>query len=246
MRLSLATALMLTAAPALAITTIGTVPGGVAAGSEGIVSNHPGITEERLNSPTLLGACSQQDPVGITIVGQAGTSYNLGSTTIYQRRLDPSGDTSCYLAVNPTGQTEIEFSNATATTPLTYLGFYWGSMDEYNEVTFLDVNGFPVAFSTGDYTLTGEQVANLQGAPAYVYGSSPYPSNFTEFTFDPNDQVKTLVLETGNYAFEIDNLAYTLASGSHLIAASEPASLALIGIGCVGLSRLRRRPESPA
>lgn len=242
--------------PALAFVSIVTPQGGQTSPGEGLVSANGALTaEERFNSAAQPSTCARQDPLGITILGQQGVDYNLANDSLHYRRSLPNGDNSCYLAIgaqSPASTIALEFSNASASSPLTYLGFYWGSMDEYNWISFLDASNNPVPFfsSTGDFAVTGEQVAGVLGYPAYVYGSSPYPSAFVEFTFSAADNVKQAVLSTTDYAFELDNIGYVLQATSApqarqaFVATPEPPALALSGFGCLLLAYRGRRASS--
>jgi hypothetical protein len=106
---------------------------------------------------------------------------------------------------------------------LNYLGFDWGSIDTYNSVSFL-------SGSTVLRTFTGSDVVGFDANGAQMSDrSNGYVDFFLSgMTFD------SVILASSNRAFEIDNLAFGNAVPA-------PGSLALIGLGLIGLARLRRK-----
>ena len=144
--------------------------------------------------------------------------YTLGSTAqIAQGNSSgvyatPTGDTSNYLS---TGNSSITITPSSA---YNYFGLYWGSLDDYNSISFKEANGTSVSY-------TGGQIAGFAGIP--TDGATSVYVNFalTGTTFS------SITLSSGQYAFESDNHAF-----GNIAAAPEPATW--------GVARGRHRVDS--
>jgi len=135
----------------------------------------------------------------------------------------PTGvDTTPYLSsgVKPYNNLGGGLITLSFTTPVTYFGLLWGSVDTYNKITFF--NG---ATSLG--SLSG---ANVLTNPHGSQGSdgSTYVNIFSDTPF-----TSVVIESNGSYAFEIDNVAYGVPDGG--------ATMAMLGIGLMGLAGLRRK-----
>ncbi len=239
MRMTILTALLSFAAvPGFAFTTLVTSPSGQLLAGEGVVTARSFTTEERFNGTADTTTCVSPNGLGIDLVGGAGDVYDLANDTVINRRNAPSGDSSCYLTLGSarlSDNLEVDFTSNPAT-PLTYLGFYWGSLDAYNGIAFFNASGV-VDFAGGlGNQLTGDVVASLTGGT--IGGSQ-----FVEFDFDPADQVTYAYLSSTNYAFELDNVAYTLDSPQNFARVSvfEPVSFTLFALGVALCGAVRRR-----
>lgn len=210
--LVLATAIV-AAGPALAA-TINIVPGTVLTG-QGIVSGRAGVTEENFNAPGTPTTCVREQTSVVRIGGLPEDSWNLvvgtkqdfgpGNTPY---NLAPVNDGSCYLTLGrfaPVEVVPIEFDPSGSPQNPLYVGFYWGSIDEYNFIqAFNDANdvvpflGFPTPQAAG--APSGADIAAAFGIPLYS-------SQYVELRFTVEDDIDRIEFTTFDYAFEIDNFA---------------------------------------
>ena len=102
-----------------------------------------------------------------------------------------------------------------------YFGLLWGSVDGYNTLAFYD--GATLVGSVTGSNVTASPNGN-QGVNGtlYVNISSTLPFN-------------RVVATATQYAFEFDNIAFNRAE------VPEPGTLALLGLGLLGVSAARRR-----
>ncbi len=164
----------------------------------------------------------------------------------------PAGDSTFY-AYGP-GPTRPNGSNATVRvdyaatlaginanypgTKVSYLGLYYGSIDTYNNIAFY--NGNTLITGGGGYlddgVITGAEVLAARGG--FTGNQTDDGSNvYVNFFFNPNETFTAFEFRTTDIAFEVDNVV----TGLTIRDIPEPASIALIGLGLLGLAGMRRK-----
>ncbi|HEY4310047.1 MAG TPA: hypothetical protein VGN12_11395 [Pirellulales bacterium] len=113
-----------------------------------------------------------------------------------------------------------------------YFGMLWGSVDDYNTLTFLN-DGQVVTSFTGTQIIASQYYGNQQqNGTVYVNFNSDVPF----------DEVK---IQSSQLAFEFDNVAYSgLTADPQLTIAPEPASVAtwgMLGVCIAGWTWQRKK-----
>lgn len=203
------------------------------------------------SSPTNGGGCgSTAVAAGMaTMTAQSPFSQTTGFAfaqgSVSGQYAAPAGDSTCfaYGPATPAGRqlvgqgykdtVAVDFLGLLSASPgsyLNYLGLYYGSIDQYNELSFLGVDGQTI-------TITGGQILSELGGAAG--NQTDDKSNvYVNILFDQDDQFQSFKISTWGVAVELDNMVVGIGA-KNLI--PEPASLALLGLGLVGLGFSRRR-----
>ncbi len=131
--------------------------------------------------------------------------------------MTPTGDTTPYAYVGPNSSITETLAPGTD-----YVGFYWGSPDYYNTVTFTNASG-------------GTEVWGLGGTPVPGLVTDQLTAAYVGF-WDTGAAWTSITWTTGGPAFEFDNVSTSSAT-------PEPASIFLLagGLVAVGAGALRRR-----
>lgn len=214
----LAVAALLTAtATAHAVTVSITFGGNPALPGDTQTSSVAGATTINFNAPAGA-ACSSI--ASFNISGNAGITTGSSGTAA----APPTSNTSCYLTVPLTGGNGSAVWDSPGAN--NYLGLFWGSIDDYNSLEFLD------AASNVIGTVTGTNVidAGATFGDRISAGSNRYVNLFLS-----GGSYSAVRLVSTSFAFEVDNVAYARVP--------EPGTLALLGLGLVGLGVSRRRKQ---
>ena len=190
------------------------------------------VTGGALSGATYLNFDAGYDPTMVTltpdakwVIGAVGGEYAPPYLTGNNNQnfgppppLTGAADTTAYLTSGknpvPGGSIEFKFTGAQ-----NYFGLLWGSVDDYNTLTFLMGN-------TVVGTVLGTQ-ALLPGNGYQGNGGSTYV-NITDISFDK------VQITSSEYAFELDNVAYgTVPDGG--------MTVALLGLSLGALALVRSR-----
>jgi hypothetical protein len=188
--------------------TIAVLPAGTLSppGASVVTFDEPDVTVQPYLTTAPYGTLTE----GGATFSESGIVMNnegQGSAGLYAQ---PYGDGTNYMAVLGGGSETIAYSG-----PRTSFGLYWGSVDAYNSLQFYDG-------STLEATVTGTDAFPPLLANG---GQTSFASNgYVMITGLP--AFTSVVVGSSSNSFEFDNV----------VAAPEPSTWALIGIGFVGIA----------
>lgn len=167
---------------------------------------------------TVIGQTGQYAPPYLSGLNGAG----FGNSPI------PGQDNSVYLT-SGIGSAKLSFGS-----DMHYVGLLWGSVDNYNTLSLYSLGNLVGTIVESDFAnnVNGDQGTN----------GTYYVNIGTTFAFD------TLVASSTQYAFEIDNIAYSPdqycpTCGTTGTLVPEPLTLSLFGAGLTGAVAMRRRKK---
>ena len=136
----------------------------------------------------------------------------------------PAGDDSYYYTVAYPLQSGVGTFTADAGSSYNYFGLYWGSIDDYNSLSFYSEGSLIATITGTDVIAAGTALGDQSAA-----GSNRYVNFLFDTSFDRID------FSTTQFAFESDNHAFA--------SVPEPATLGLFGLGMLGAGVARRRKK---
>ncbi|MEP7702692.1 PEP-CTERM sorting domain-containing protein [Paraglaciecola sp. 25GB23A] len=173
---------------------------------------------------------------GIVVSASAANALGVRSGSVSNVAAAPLGDQTCYGYTPGQGGAlpswvEIDYSGFLAAqldTGITYLGFYWGSVDDYNDFEFYS-GGSLIETITGSSLLA--QLGGVNGSQTNR-DSNVYVNIAFSFA-DAFDRVR--ITSTG-VAGEFDNIVIGLRNRP----VPAPTGLAFLGLGLLGLGLAKR------
>jgi PEP-CTERM motif len=197
--------------------------GGTTAGcgvSAGLCSSLAGATTVSFDGLSS-GITSYQSGIATYNWGAASSSPFVSGPNVDSQYAAPPDDSTGYLAVGSgagrPATLDISFSQ-----PVRYFGFYMGSPDAYNHVTFTQESGALTTYSGASLFL-----------PSLIQADGNQQMGFY-LNFTSTDAFTNIRFLSTTPAFETDNHAFGNA-------VPEPSTYALLGAGFVALGALRSR-----
>jgi len=175
-----------------------------------------------------VGTCTIDFNDG-TAGNDCGAAYTLAAGNIVQGSVSgqyasPSGDTSRYLSVGPSAGSPVTVMLEDSAN---YFGFYAGSLDDYNSVSFYLDDDLVDSF-TGDEI---NQVAFHEAA-----SGNQQQAVYINYYTTGSVLFNKVLFESDQNAFETDNHSFAVATPEIPL----PGSVALLGLGLISLAAARR------
>lgn len=204
--------------------------GGTSVAGQGLKTSVGGATTIDFNNgfPTTgIATFSGQNATSLVTGGVSGNHGN------------PAGDNSQYLTITPknsgkSGATDsviVNFAKA-----INYFGLYWGSADNYNQISFY--NGAKLLATYGGGDLANKFSGLISATGSWTNSQANFYGNFFA---DAGEAFTSVKLTATGVAFESDNFAYTEAE-----AVPEPMTMTGLALGVGAMVSARRRKAQKA
>lgn len=188
-----------------------------------------------INTPTfseiLANQAGPQSFVGVSFAGDAYIVNNGDpSGPANGQSATPAGDVTNYMSVLGGTSETLTFSATSKN-----FGLYWGSIDDYNSITFVRT-GFADVTITGAYApiLAGPDFGNQFADPQNRY------IVFSDILFD------SIVLQSSKNSFEFDNVSFASAGNAPGTPETSTWAMMLLGFLGVGFISYRRKTAKPS
>ncbi|MDD4863050.1 MAG: PEP-CTERM sorting domain-containing protein [Alishewanella agri] len=198
---------------------------------------------------------------GVSITSSGNQAFAISQGTVSGVYAAPANDNTCFgFTPAPGGAVDawvaIDYSNLLAsfsanfggTWRIDYLGFYWGSVDNYNDFMFYDtsingIQGFSPFANQGTKNpftsmLAGQSLLDQLGGTSGNQ-QSPTSNSYVNIEFAPDDAFTSLAIRTRGVAGEFDNIVVRVSQ----VSVPAPATLGLFGLGLLAAAGLRRRQK---
>jgi hypothetical protein len=198
-----------------------------------------GDGDTQFNVDGVSDGCAVNSPLNITPSSSGVVNVRSGSENNVAAA--PANDTTCYAYTTPAeigsvSSVEIDYTDFLASfdgtdledSYIDYLGFYWGSIDDYNSFEFY--NGDTLVL-----TITGQELLDAFGGSVGDQDSE-LTNVYVNIAFDASEAFDSFTVNTSGIAGEFDNIVVGLDARP----VPAPASLAFLGLGLLGLGLGRR------
>jgi len=178
---------------------------------------------------------------GITITeSNANQSFGVRTGSLLNVAAAPADDDTCFGYTPKEGGTipswvEVDYAGFLAQAGdvgITFLGFYWGSVDTYNDFTFYNASGAEIQTITGS-DLLAQNLGNTGNQ------TEPGSNIYVAIDFGLSEAFTKLRVTTRSIAGEFDNIVIGLQNRPD-VPVPAPSGIALLGLGLLGLG-LRKR-----
>jgi hypothetical protein len=176
---------------------------------------------------------------GITVATNGVGAFGVRKGSVPNKAAAPADDSTCFgytpqLRSSLPSWVEVDYSAFLASAGdvgITFLGFYWGSIDTYNDFTFYSGN-------QEIQTITGNQLLNQSGGTS---GNQQAPGSnvYVAIDFSLSEAFDKVRITSRRVAGEFDNIVIGLQNRP-IDRVPAPAGLAFLALGLLGLGLKKR------